>query len=137
MPPPKNLERPSPVPIRLRLAFILLGIFTLLWLPVEENSLVLVFLISGTACSLGLLVFLERQPSAKGMKKSLWVPLAGLLAGAAVTLVALALMAVKTGVHGHGISDYSAEQVIFALRLTPLWMGVGLIAGVCIARWRR
>jgi hypothetical protein len=137
MPPPLNLERRSPLPIRLRLAFILLGIFILFWLPVEENSLVVVFLISLCACSLGLLAFLERQPSTTGIKKSLVVLLVGLLAGAAVTLVALALMAVKTGVHGHGISDYSAAQVSLVLRLTPLWMGVGLIAGLCIARWRR
>jgi hypothetical protein len=137
MPPSQDLGRRSRLPIRLRLAFILLGIFILFWLPVEESSLVLVFLISGTACGLGWLAFLDLQPSADGMKKNLRYPLAGLLTGAAVTAVALALMAVKTGVHGHGISDYSPAQVSLVLRLTLLWMGMGLVAGIMISRRRR
>jgi hypothetical protein len=129
-------SRPPP-PIWLRLAFIFLGIFILLWLPVEEHSLALLLLISLLICSLGWLAFLDwqrrRQPSSKGKK----VLLAGMLAGAAVTLVVLALMGIKTGIHGHGAPDYSPAQVSLALRLTPLWICLGLLAGGLAAVRRR
>ena len=124
------------MPLPIRLAFILLGIFILLWLPVEESSLALVLLISCCACCLGLLVYAKRQPPAKGVKHGWRYLLAGLLAGAGVSVLALALMAVKTGLHGHGIPDYSPAQVSSLLRLAPLWMGLGLVAGAFLA-WQR
>lgn len=136
MPAQKSPERGAPLPIRLRLAFILLGIFILLWLPVEESSLALVVLLSCCACGLGLLVFAVQQPAASGASQRWRYLLAGLLAGAGVSVLALALVAVKTGVHGHGIPDYSPAQVSLLLRLAPLWMGLGLVAGAFLA-WRR
>ena len=130
--------------VGIRIAFIILAIFIILWLPVEEHSLALVLLISGCACSLGLLAVIGRQEQrraavgqAVGMKKSLWYPLAGMLAGAGVTLAVIMLMAVKTGLHGHGAPDYTPAQVSLALRLTPLWVCLGLIAGGLAAAWRR
>ena len=127
----------------LRIAFIFLGIFILLWLPVEEHSLVLLLLISGCVCCLGLLAVLRRLRLTSGgeqvgrMKKSLWYPLAGMLAGAAVTLAAMALMAIKTGIHGHGAPDYSPAQVSLVLRLTLVWAGLGLMIGGLAAAWRK
>jgi hypothetical protein len=125
----------------LRFYFIFLGIVTLLWLPVEEHSLLPVLLVSGCACILGALAVIDKQQSrqsAEGTRKrNLWYPLTGMLAGAALSLIALVLIAVKTGVHGHGISDYSLAQVSTLLRLTPLWICLGFIAGGVVAAWRR
>jgi hypothetical protein len=83
-----------------------------------------------------LLVFAGQQPSASGASQRWRYLLAGLLAGAGVSVLALALVAVKTGVHGHGIPDYSPAQVSYLLRLAPLWMGLGFTAGAYLA-WRR
>ena len=114
------------MPLPIRLAFILLGIFILLWLPVEESSLALVLLISCCACCLGLLVYAKRQPPAKGVKRGWRYLLAGLLAGAGVSVLALALMAVKTGLHGHGIPDYSPAQVSFIIAPGAAVDGLGI-----------
>ncbi len=145
MRPPQPVEFHPRLPVWLRISFIFLGLFILLWLPVEDRSVVVVLLISGGVSILGLLAFLNLQQqrwataeeTGGGKKKILWVPLAGLLTGAAVTLAAIALMALKTGMHGHGAPDYSPEQVSLVLRAAPLWMCVGLIFGVLAAVWRR
>ena len=142
---PKNVGLRPALPVWLRLAFIFLGVFILLWLPVEEHSLVVLLLISGCACILGVLSVLNLQQQrwtaageqGGGMKKILWYPLAGVLAGGAVTLAAMALMAVKTGLHGHGAPDYSPAQVSLVLRAAPLWICLGLIPGVLAAVWRK
>ena len=145
MRPPQSVGHRPRLPVWLRISFIFLGLFILLWLPVEDRSVVVVLLISGCASILGLLALLNlRQQSwataeenGGGKRRILWAPLAGLLTGAAVTLAAIALMALKTGLHGHGAPDYSPEQVSLVLRAAPLWMCVGLIFGVLVAVWRR
>jgi hypothetical protein len=136
----------------LRLGFIFLGIFILLWLPVEDSSLTLVLTISVCTSILGVLALLslqlQRWASAaqegetglqdrQGRKAILVYPLAGMLAGVAVTLAAIAWMAIKTGVHGHGAPDYTPAQVSLVIRLAPLWVGLGLITGVLAAIGRR
>jgi hypothetical protein len=145
MRPPESVEQRHRLPIWLRLSFIFVGLFILLWLPVEDRSVAVVLLISGCVSILGFLAFLNLpQPrgatveeNGGGKSRILWVPLLGILAGAAVTLAAIALMAIKTGLHGHGVPDYLPEQVSLVLRLTPLWICVGLIFGVLAAAWRR
>jgi hypothetical protein len=125
--------------VGLRIAFIFLGIFILLWLPVEEHSLVLLLLISGCVCCLSLLAVLRRlRLSSSGEQVGrMKYPLAGMLAGVAVTLAAIALMAIKTGMHGHGAPDYSPAQVSLVLRLTLVWAGLGLVTGGLAAAWRK
>jgi len=145
MRPPQSVGLRPRLPVWLRISFIFLGLFILLWLPVEDRSVVVVLLISGCVSILGLLAFLNlrqqrwatAEESGGGKKQCLWIPLAGMLAGAAVTLAAIALMALKTGLHGHGAPDYSPEQVSLVLRAAPLWVCVGLIFGVLVAVWRR
>lgn len=145
MRPPESVGFHPRLPVWLRISFIFLGVFILLWLPVEDRSVVVVLLISVCASILGLLALLNLQQqrwvtaeeTGGGKLRILWIPLAGLLTGAAVTLAAIALMALKTGLHGHGTPDYSPEQVSLVLRAAPLWMCVGLIFGVLVSVWRR
>jgi hypothetical protein len=142
---PQTIGLRPRLPVWLRLAFIFLGVFILLWLPVEERSVVLLLLISGCACTLGLLAVMnilqQRWATTggqrRGKRQTLWYPLAGLLSGVALTLVAIILMVVKTGMHGHGAPDYSPAQVSLVLRLAPLWVCLGLVTGVLAAVWRR
>ena len=145
MRPPQSVGHRPRLPVWLRISFTFLGLFILLWLPVEDRSVVVVLLISGCVSTLGLMAFLnlrqQRWATAEenrgGKKQWLWIPLAGMLAGAAVTLAAIALMALKTGLHGHGAPDYLPEQVSLVLRAAPVWMCLGLIFGVLVAVWRR
>lgn len=145
MTPPSTARQHPALPLGLRLGFIFLGITILLWLPVEDRSVIMVLLIAGAGCIMGALAVLNslKQRRARAgdedaaRRKTLWYPLGGLLAGAAVTLVALALMAFKTGIHGHGAPDYTPEQVSLVLQLAPIWICVGLILGVLATAWRR
>ena len=145
MRPPQSVGHRPRLPVWLRISFTFLGLFILLWLPVEDRSVVVVLLISGCVSTLGLLAFLNlhqqrwttAEESGGGKKKILWVPLAGFLTGVTMTLAAVALMALKTGLHGHGAPDYSPEQVSLVLRAAPLWVCLGLIFGVLAAVWRR
>ncbi len=52
-------------------------------------------------------------------------PLAGLLGGAATAPVALLLMAIKTGLHGHSVPDYTSAQMMAVLISFPVWVGAG------------
>jgi hypothetical protein len=64
-------------------------------------------------------------------------PLAGLLSGLAVTPLALLLMAFKSGVHGHGLPDFTPNQVTLVLLSTPAWAAAGLLVGLGIALWMK
>ena len=53
----------------------------------------------------------------------------GALLGLGTALLALLLMAVKTGLHAHG-PEFSAEEVNWVLQQVPLWTVVGLLVGL-------
>ena len=112
----------------LRLAALILGIFLLLWLPVEDTDEIQV-LVAAAAVSawLALRYLLSQTGSAKSLGKHILV---GTLAGLAVTPLALFLMAFKTGLHGHDSPDFTAEQIYFVIYRTPLWGFAGLLLGL-------
>ena len=64
----------------------------------------------------------------------------GLAWGAALGPAVLLLMALKTGLHGHG-PEYAAAQIAWVAAQWPWWVGAGGIAGVGLALlylgWRR
>jgi hypothetical protein len=62
--------------------------------------------------------------------------LVGSLAGLAVTPLALFLMALKTGLHGHSAPDFTLEQMQMVLYRTPIWVAVGLLLGLGVALLR-
>lgn len=63
----------------------------------------------------------------------------GILAGPAVTLIALSLMVFKTGLHLHSTPDFSFNQFFIVLLRTPLWSGIGFILslGIGLLRFAR
>ena len=65
------------------------------------------------------------------------MPLLGALAGLLVTPLALFLMAIKTGVHGHSGPDFSGSQLLVTLERTPYWTLAGLLLGSGLALWRK
>jgi hypothetical protein len=121
---------------RLRLAGLALGIGFFLWLPFEDIDILwpLVFaalIVLWLAARLWLAIpeHLSRRWFA--------VPLLGALAGLLVSPLALFLMAVKTGVHGHSGPDFSGSQLLVTLERTPYWILAGLLLGGGLALWRR
>jgi hypothetical protein len=120
---------------RLRFLAILLGIVLLVWLSFEDQSVTWVILFASAICMLvaaRLLAPFPRPPSGKGW---LVYPLAGLLGGLATAPLALLLMAIKTGIHGNAVPDYTPVQMGAVLISFPVWAGAGTIIGLGAGLW--
>jgi hypothetical protein len=120
-------------PLLLRFLAIGLGIAFFIWLPFEDSSLAWVVLLAAGLCALLAWAALQRQSSPGWLR----LALAGGLAGLLVAPAALLLVAVKTGLHGHGFSDFTPAQVESLLRLAPAWTFAGLAIGAGIAMLAR
>jgi hypothetical protein len=127
---------PPHVTRRLRLAGLAVGIGFFLWLPFEDTDILwplafaaLIVLWLAARMWLSLPAPLARR----------WpvMPLLGALAGLLVTPMALFLMAIKTGVHGHSGPDFSGSQLLVTLERTPYWTLAGLLLGSGLALWRK
>ncbi len=57
----------------------------------------------------------------------------GIAGGLAVTPVTFLLMALKSGLHGHGAPDFTPEQVIEVIQLTPVWVLAGFL--ISLGAW--
>jgi hypothetical protein len=108
---------------------ILLSIAILLWLPFEDNSESQALIFAVALSTLLTTRYLPQNNSNSTVRVFRHLAIGG-LAGAAVTPIALLLMVFKTGIHGHGISDYSTEQIVHVVLITPVWIIVGIIAGL-------
>jgi hypothetical protein len=111
----------------MRSAGALLLIAFLLWLPVEDTHIWLVVALAASACAWLAL----RHFSGRALSTS-QAALCGAAAGGAVPLLAVALMAFKGGLHGHGFSDFSVRQIAAGLALLPLTAGLGMLAAFAL-----
>lgn len=119
----------------MRLLALVLGVALFLWLPIEDVSEQSVVLFAALVSAwLALRYWLTVQPEATHY----WLRclLAGALTGLFVTPLALFLMALKTGMHGHNTPDFTFEQMQAVLYRTPIWVLVGLLLGLGVALLR-
>ena len=68
----------------------------------------------------------NRRPTARFL-------LIGLASGAAVGPLAAFLMLIKTSIHSHPFPDFAPADLSAAIGRTPIWAGVGLLAGAAAA----
>lgn len=113
---------------RLRILWILLGACLLIWLQLEDASERWVLLFAAAICTM-LAAQAWQRLARHRVQQGYWFPLAGLLVGLLITPVALSLMALKTGLHGHQGPDFSGEQILAVIMRTPFWIASGLITG--------
>jgi hypothetical protein len=118
-----------------RLLSILLGIILFVWLSFEGQNVTWVILFANAICMLGAGGILARSPRLIKNKSWLVYPLAGSLGGAATTPIALLLMALRTGLHGHSTPDYTSAQIIAVLISFPVWVGTGAVIGLGAGLW--
>jgi hypothetical protein len=123
---------------------LIVGIAWLIWLSIEDLSERWVLLFSVTICVLlavRFLIYYSAQRSKnedkypqnreqRSARRFLFYPLVGALTGLAVTPVAIFLMALKTGLHGHFAPEFTSAQVFIVLIRTPIWIVGGLLIGV-------
>ena len=134
----------STTPIWYRISALIVGIAWLIWLSIEDLSERWVLLFSVTICVLLAVRFIiyysaqrskneDKYPQNKEQRSArrfLFCPLVGVLTGLAVTPVAIFLMALKTGLHGHFAPEFTSAQVFIVLVRTPIWIVGGLLIGV-------
>lgn len=96
----------------------------LLWLPLEDTHIWLSLTLAAAGSTwLGLRLLPRSQSGGQA------AVLGGLL-GAATPLLAITLMAIKGGLHGHGFADFSARQVWAVVALLPIASVFGSLAGI-------
>jgi hypothetical protein len=121
---------------RLRWTAFGLATLMLVWIPIEDTSILVAQLFSLAISLLLAVTWLNRRNPVR-----LWhgweMPIAGAAGGLLTGPLALALMAFKTGVHGHGFPDFSPAQVQTVLTLALLWPPAGLLIGTGAELLRR
>lgn len=126
-----------------------MGIGWLLWLPFEDSSVGSVLVLSLSTCLLAAWRVLISPFSCKfdlqkaGRERDqfsrtrsyLFYVLLGSLVGVGVTLVSLLVMVLKIGFHGHTTPDFTIEQFVAVVQLTPIWILSGILVSLGLAIW--
>ena len=119
----------------LRSCGLLLGIVVLVWLLVEESSNLGVLVIAGLVCAWGGIWLLLKIHTAAISK--VWIHLIiGGGAGLLLSPVAILLMALKTGIHGHSTPDFTLYQMQLVLSRTPFFILAGILLGAGVGLLR-
>jgi hypothetical protein len=118
-----------------RISGLILGIGILIWLPVEEQSELGVLIISGVICTWSA-VWILRGPVENDRQILLRHGVVGVGAGLLLAPLAVLLMALKTGIHGHGTPDFTVGQMQLVLSRVPYFVLSGFLVGMGIGLWR-
>lgn len=134
------------IPNWYRILFLIVGISWIIWLSIENSSERVVLLFSVILCGLIALRFVIKYPAQsiegnnntqsgvqQSTRKKYYYPLIGAVTGMAVTPVAIFMMALKTGLHGHLGPDFSSAQMISVLFRTPIWIIGGILTGLGVS----
>jgi hypothetical protein len=114
---------------KLRIAAIVIAIFFFLWLPVEDlHERTVVLLAVAVAVWIGARFLLVL--STKGSALVIFHAVIGLLCGLGISPLAIGLMAVKTGLHGHEVPDFTPAQIQNVFWLAPYFGISGLLIGL-------
>jgi hypothetical protein len=114
----------------LRWATALLGVYAVVWMPVEGNlALTILLAVWATAVIAGH--FVQQKLGGKLLSSWQWVGLtavSGLLIGLSAGILTLAFMALKTGLHDHG-PEFSRAEINWVIQRIPIWMAAGALGG--------
>ena len=94
-----------------------------------------VLVISGAICTWSA-VWLLIKPVLNDKQLSVRYILVGTGAGLILAPLAILLMAMKSGIHGHGIPDFSVRQMQDILSRIPYFILSGFLVGVGSGLWR-
>lgn len=107
------------------------GIYGVIWIGLEGGLWRSVLLAVGVT-AISLLYLWQKYLGGRSLVAEKWLGLtavSGLLFGLSSSLLTLLLMAVKTGLHGHG-PEFSLAEIGWVAQQIPLWTAVGLLAGL-------
>jgi len=120
---------------RSRLLALAYGLVLLIWMGLEDSSMLPAAMI-GTGFT-ALLVYLWLTAKWGGKSFALrWWSSGGVILGAAVggasTLTIAGMMFFKTGWHGHAYPDFPPQMIFAMLSRLPVWMLAGLLIGLSV-----
>lgn len=110
---------------------VIVGLYAVVWLSLE-GALVQVLMLSLGLALLGAGYLTRRLLGGRELSTGWWLLISsgvGAMTGFACGLLALALMAVKTGLHGHG-PEFTAAEIEWVVSQIPLWTSAGMVAGL-------
>lgn len=108
----------------MKLAGALWILVFLVWIPFEDTAIWFTLALAGASC-LWLALRLEAFTAAKPIT----LALRGAVLGASIPLAACALMAFKSGLHGHGFPDFTIRQIWLLVQISPLLILTGIVYG--------
>ncbi len=109
------------------------GVYGVIWIGLEGGLWRSVLLAVGVT-AVSLLYLLQKYLGGRVLPMGKWLgvtAVSGLLLGLGSSLLTLLLMAVKTGLHGHG-PEFSLAEIEWVINQIPLWTAVGLLIGLGI-----
>jgi hypothetical protein len=118
----------------LRYLTIGIGIAFLFWLPFEDTSEGIATIFAVSISTIIAIQYLNSRPVYH--LNIIIHTLTGFLAGFIVTPLFLSLIAFKTGLHNHNFSDYSIDQIINIIQLSPYLIVSGALIGLGSGIWR-
>lgn len=118
-----------------RITGLILGIAIFLWLPVEDQNELPVIIFSAIICTWASTKFLVSQ-NQNDMQLVVRHTLVGIAGGLAIAPVAMLLMAIKTGIHGHETPDFLIGQMKMVLSRSFYFVISGLLVSLGVAMWR-
>ncbi len=120
---------PATIP-GLRLATVLLALYSAIWISLE-GKLVQVVVLGVGVTAVSLLHLIQRYLGGRRLSLGRWLlatAVAGLLLGIGSVLLSLFFMALKTGLHAHG-PEFSTADIRWLWDQLPLWSAVGTLVG--------
>ena len=117
----------------LKWLFALWGVTAVIW-SILEGDLQRVQLFGSFTTLTGLAYLFQRTMTGRRMARTRWLltmSLWGLALGVGSVMMALFLMAVKTGLHAHG-AEFSTADIAHVWQQLPLWSLAGMLAGLGI-----
>lgn len=124
------MKIPAKIP-GLRWSTAIVGLYGLVWLSLE-GALWQVLLLALGLCLLAILYLMQRLLGGRRVSGRHWLTFCAGFGGAAglgCALLALGLMAIKTGLHGHG-PEFAPTEIEWLVGQIPLWAISGAAAGL-------
>jgi hypothetical protein len=124
------MKIPTKIP-GMRWLTAIVGLYGLIWISLEGALWQAILLALGLGL-LGASYLLQRSLGGRNISAGRWMMLSFVLGGGgglACNLLTLVLMAIKTGLHGHG-PEFTPAEIGWLFRQVPLWAIAGGLAGL-------